>query len=159
MPETMSLLYDSSYNLHCQLMLKSGRRITLDGLQQEMTYAGLLEGTPNAEFNKEIVQTALRKAQTVAFHCTPHLIEPTRRDYFRTPGDMSSVRRLPEWLPLVTCIGSFKGGRPVRDPKKDISVLTVLWFQEEYALPILEPALSHLVALDWDSLAVDIEID
>ena len=65
---------------------------------------------------------------------------------------------IPEWLPHVRCIGSFKDVVKARDPGKDLSVLTVVWYQDEYALPILEPALSQLLAMDWETLAVDVEI-
>jgi len=33
----------------------------------------------------------------------------------------------------------------------------VVWYQEEFALPILEPALSSLVGLDWNMHAIDEE--
>jgi hypothetical protein len=46
-----------------------------------------------------------------------------------------------------------------RDKSKDISVLVVVWFQDEYALPIREPALSLIRDLDWESLAADIDLD
>jgi hypothetical protein len=159
----MNLTYDSAYHLHCQLGLRSGRAITLEALHQEMTYAGLLVGTPDAESNDRQITHALKKAQTFCVAgAKPTLIAPPRRDYLREPGDMTPVRtythRISEWLPMVTCIGSFKDVRTVRNPSMDLSVLTVVWFQDEYALPIREPALSRLVDLDWDSFATDVEI-
>jgi hypothetical protein len=39
-----------------------------------------------------------------------------------------------------------------------ISVLRVVWFQDEYAPPIQEPALAQLLELDGDTLAMDIEL-
>ena len=70
------------------------------------------------------------------------------------PGDMTRVKerfpgRIPEWLPRVQCIGSFEDG---------LTALVVVWFQDEYALPILEPALSQMLALDWESLATDFDL-
>ena len=69
-----------------------------------------------------------------------------------------SPHRIPEWLPMVQCIGSFKDMAKARDQGKDMSVLVVVWFQNEYALPIREPTLSQLLALDWESLATDIDV-
>jgi hypothetical protein len=144
--------------------MRSGRTITLEALDQRMTYAGLLEGTPDAQSNDRRIKHALREAERYCpSGAKPHLIPPARRDYLREPGDMQRViewssRCTPEWLPLVQCIGSFKDVVKARDPTRDLSVLVVVWFQDEYALPILEPALGQLLALDWESLATDIDI-
>jgi hypothetical protein len=46
----------------------------------------------------------------------------------------------------------------VRNHDRDLSVLVVVWFQDEYAMPILAPALDELRSLDWDSLALDVDI-
>ncbi|HEU4407253.1 MAG TPA: hypothetical protein VFS43_18430 [Polyangiaceae bacterium] len=69
-----------------------------------------------------------------------------------------SARRIPEWLPMVQCIGSFRCNDTVRGSAASLSALTVVWFQDEYALPIQEPALEQLAGLDWASLAVDVEL-
>jgi hypothetical protein len=160
----VELRYNVAYHLRCQLVLRSGRTITLEALDQQMTYAGLLAGTPDAESNDRHIEFALREAER---HCVrgakPHLLPPPRRGYLREPGDMAGVvarspHRTPEWLPMVRCIGSFKDVVKARDPTKDLSLLTVVWFQDEYALPVLEPALSQLLAVDWESLAADIDI-
>jgi uncharacterized protein (TIGR02996 family) len=45
------LRYGLGHNLHCDLQLQSGRTIWLERLDQVMTYAGLLEGTPAREMN------------------------------------------------------------------------------------------------------------
>jgi hypothetical protein len=90
----------------------------------------------------------------------PHLLAPAGRDFPRIPGDM--IRRgLPQhvqgWLPKVTCIATFKDIAPARDLTEHFSVLTVVWFQEHYALPIQERSFRGLVALDWETLAADFE--
>jgi uncharacterized protein (TIGR02996 family) len=142
------------------MTMRSGRTITLEALDQRKTYAGLLAGTPDRESNDHHIRSALMEAER---HCVqgarPHLIPPPRRDYRREPGDMQplvdrSPHHIPEWIPAVQCIGSFEG--TPRDPNMHLSVLTVVWFQDEYALPIREPALSQILDLDWKSLAVDV---
>jgi hypothetical protein len=145
--------------------LKSGRAITLETLDQQMTYAGLVDGLPRSRFNDRLIESAMRDAERYCVVGTlPHLIPPPRRNYLWEPGDMQPVvaqsggAHVPEWLPEVRCIGAFKDVVKVRDPSRDLSVLVVVWFQDEYALPIREPALSQLLELDWESLATDIDI-
>jgi hypothetical protein len=65
---------------------------------------------------------------------------------------------VPEWLPPVRCIGSFDSHKLVQDPSKCLSVLTIVWFQDDFALPVLDPALSQLLEVDWESLAVDVDV-
>ena len=154
------LQYNSSYHLHCSLSLKSGRIIILEELAQQMTYAGLLEGTPSAVSNRWTLDTALKDAERVRRTSTVWIVDPPRRDCFRKPGDMTQIAKshwLPEWMPLVRCIGVFTSTQPARDKRKDFSTLTIVWFQDEYALPILEPALSAIQAVDWESFAADRE--
>jgi hypothetical protein len=59
---------------------------------------------------------------------------------------------------MVTCIASFNAALPVRDPDKHLSALTVVWYQNEFALPIEQTVLEQLRLLDWDSFAVDVEL-
>lgn len=159
----MNLDYNLAWHMRCEMMLLSGRSVTLRLLDQVMTYDGLLEGTPNAETNDWYIAAALRAAKP---HCiegaSPFLIPPSRRDYLRTPGDMDDLRkerphRIPEWLPSVRCIGSFVSTMTVREPEKHGSTLVVVWFQDEYSPPFLEPAASALRQLDWETLAADFE--
>ncbi len=158
------LHYNDAYLMECELRLRSGRRITLEHLDQVMTYAGLLEGTPNHESNDRHIEYALEEAgRRGVVGVRPHLIVPPRRDYLRKPGDMQRITEqsphwIPEWLPTVQCIGHFKSGVTARNPEMHVSVLTVVWFQDEYAPPIQEPALGQLLGLDWEALALDIEL-
>ena len=160
----MELRYEVAYHLRCGLPLRSGRRITLEALDQRMTYAGLLEGTPDRGSSDWRIEAALREAERYCVAgAKPHLISPPRRDYLRTPGDMQAItagvpHHVPEWLPMVRCIGSFKDVVTARHLDKHLSVLVVVWFQDAYAPPIQEPALSQILNLDWESLAVDVEV-
>ena len=157
----MSLIYDVSYHLRCKLVLASGRDVIVERLHQSQTYAGLLEGFPDARMNDRHIEAALERARSLCSKReNPYLITPVRRSFLRKPGDMVSLNaagNVAEWLPQVTCFARFKSHQPARDPTKDISMLTVVWYQEEFALPILEPALSSLVGLDWSMHATDEE--
>jgi hypothetical protein len=144
------------------LTLKSGRTITLDAIDQEMTYSGLIEGIPYAALNNDEIDRAMHKARSFGYaEARPYLIPAPRRDYLRKPGDASGLRSWPgplELLPAVRCIASFKHVIPVRDRDKHRSVLTVVWFQDDFALPIEQTVLDQLRLIDWDSLAVDVEL-
>jgi len=158
------LTCSARFNLHCQLRLNSGIPITLESLEQEMTYAQLLEGTPCPEWNDELLQKAIQHAESrYSWSGKPHLIVPPRRDYEFKPGDMRKEAQrnsmwVPEFLPTVRCVGSFRSPELVRDPNKCLSVLPIVWFQDDYALPILDPALSQLLDVDWGALALDVDL-
>ncbi len=158
------LHYNVAYHMECELRLRSGRAITLKHFDQVMTYAGLLEGTPDHELDDRHIESALEEAgRRGVAGVRPHLIVPPRRDHFRKPGDMRRITEysphwIPEWLPVVQCIGQFSSGVTARNPEMHLSVLTVVWFQDEYAPPIQEPALGELLDLDWEALALDIEL-
>lgn len=157
----MELDYADSFHLHCTLLLNSGRKIILERFDQSMTYVGLFLGTPNRELNDYLIQEAVSKAKKdYAYGTQPYLIFPKRRDYLREPGDMQELRNnslshVPEWLPMVTCIADFFDVRPVQDKNKALSSLTVVWFQDEFALPISPSILKHIQCLDWERLATD----
>jgi len=59
---------------------------------------------------------------------------------------------------MVTCVGYFQDTQPTRDPSKHLSILTVVWFQDEFAMPIESFILEQLRAIDWDQAAEDIEV-
>jgi hypothetical protein len=158
----MSPEYNAAYHLRCQIVLRSGRRLTLQSLDQRMTYAGWLEGVPSREWNDRIIEAPLKEAgDGTEDEARPALIAPARRDYLRKPGDMTGHRamggQVPEWLPMVTCVAVLRATAPARDPSKDGSTLTVVWFQDEYALPIDESVLQQLQSIDWEQSAADFE--
>ena len=159
--------YNIAYHCHCELRLDSGRGIFLDRLTQSRVYAGLLEGTPNRASNDRTIQGILERARQVNdWLGDPYLIDPQRRDYLREPGDMQSVidrqdnrplemKRSPEWLPQIACVGVFRSSPPVRDKSKDASSLTIVWFQDDFGL---DPrALEQLRSIDWVKHATDWE--
>jgi len=155
----VALAHDDIYSMACVLRLNDGREIILRGMKQDMTYEGLLVGTPDHESNQRRIQRAVREAASRGNKV--HLIEPPRRDYHRKPGDMGSVvvrnpNRIPEWLPEVCCIGRFSHVRPARDQSQDMSILTIIWFQDEFAPPIMLAAYEAIANIDWNSVAEDV---
>ena len=161
--------FDEIYNVTSSLTQNSGRKLTLKSFEQSHTYAGMLEGTPNRKSNNCGIEIDLKYAAQYRFAMgSPYLIEPMRRDYLRQPGDMDHIRertsqypaewgRDPEWLPLVRCIGCLFSSPTSKNPTKDMSSLTVLWYQNDFAYPIDDDILSVLRSLDWDRLATQFE--
>jgi hypothetical protein len=127
-----------------ELRLASTRDVDLVALEQWMTYRGLLMGSPDCTWNEKFLVRAMNRAREGCRHGgEPHLISPSRRD----------GRNGEQWLPAVTCIGQLVSHRPVRSG--DGSSLVVVWYQDDYAFPIAEPALTSLLELDWKTLATD----
>lgn len=145
-----------------RLTLKSGRTVILEGLDQRLTYHGLLEGLPYPKLNDSLIESAIYEARK---RCVPggepFLIPPPRRGHEDEPGEMSelakrfskSIRQPLEFLPGVVCIGSFYDLNTALDSDWIFSTLVVVWFQDEFALPIVEPALSCLLEVDWENLS------
>ena len=159
--------YNIAYHCHCSLRLDTGREITLDKLSQSRAYSGLLEGAPNKASNDRTIQWALERAKRDNDSLgEPILIPPERRDYLREHGDMQSVldrqddrppemKRIPEWLPQIECVGVFRSIRPARDQSKDASSLTIVWYQDDFGLDAR--AVEQLRSVDWEKHATDWE--
>lgn len=92
------------------------------------------------------------------------LIAPERRDYVEEPGDMQHIldrqkdhpphmKHLPEWLPNIECAGVFRSYQPARDPSRDMSMLTIVWYQE--SLGLVRADLEKLRDVDWEHYAED----
>ncbi|MEM7013295.1 MAG: hypothetical protein AAF585_17625 [Verrucomicrobiota bacterium] len=142
------------------MTLNDGRSIDLKALYQEMTYGGLLEGTPDAKSNKTALKHLVKRAQNEFAHPThkPYLIDPPRRDYLRDPGDMDSLSfkwQKPEWMPSIACIGQFESVAPARDESKHASTLTIVWLQSDYAMPIAPECVEAIRSIDWVKHAID----
>ena len=158
----MDLHYNIGFHLRSEIAFATGERVTLHALHQWLTYGGWLEGKPSREWNDRIITGSLRKAESYcAEEAKPFLIPPERSPYLRDPSENTKIREFcrhnPEWLPVVTCVGVFQGS-PARDQSKHIGILTVLWFQSEYAPPIAGASAEKLRHLSWANLATDVEI-
>ncbi len=132
------------------LKLDSGRVIHLYQLFQSPTYAGLLEGQPSASLNKEIIEEAMRHVGEKLWNAgTPYLIEPVIqvRAGYSTPS-----------LPPAVCLANFECFQGVSGTDDGyMSSLSLVWFQDDFALPIDPLILDMIKAVDWESLARDWE--
>jgi hypothetical protein len=142
------------------ITLKSGLKIILDELRQFQTYAGMLEGQPSAKVNDRQISSALGKAKAMSpLDISPYLIQPVRRDYGRRRGDavlFPHSSYTPEWIPFITCIASFHSFT-TKDPEMHASEGIIIWYQDNFALPIGKKVMREITALDWHSFATDFE--
>ena len=85
----------------------------------------------------------------------PYLIRPVEKaiEYHR---DRPYPFGIPSALPAVTCIGRFSSFSPVRgETDYEGSSLIILWYQEQFALPIAPDVSSHIVPIDWEKYAIN----
>jgi hypothetical protein len=145
-----------------EITLRSGRKITLERLVLSKTYAGLVEGYPNHDLNRRLIERVVdeERKKTNPRH-EPYVVPPVESPipyhrYHRTSTGSSPKLAFgePVSLPKILCIGRFESG-PAKDKSADGSVLSVLWFQNQFALPIETTIVERIQELDWDRLAVD----
>ncbi|PQO31029.1 hypothetical protein C5Y96_11765 [Blastopirellula marina] len=136
-----------------ELDLSSGRRIYLKQLEQYLTYEGLLEGLPTAERNQQRLQSLVAEHQDKPYDGTPYLIPPVE-----TPIDHGRPYPFgtPSALPSVTCIGRFTSLDPAKDKSYDYSGLVILWYQQDYAMPIDPAVVGQIRGVDWETHAADL---
>ena len=115
-------------------------------LRQSLTYQGWLEGYPTSDDNLELF-AELRGPDE------PYLIEPVEKVW----DDECYGSRKPAFLPAVRCRAEFESTKLGRDPDGYASVLSVTWFQDQFAFPIDPSVLDRLVAIDWEGHAAECE--
>jgi hypothetical protein len=130
--------------------LDSGRRIDLCELRQSDFYEGLLEGLLTRERNRRGLVHRVEKERQRA--SSLHVIDPVETP-IEHDGDYPFGE--PARLPRILCVGRFHSLSPALAADADYSELTVIWFQERFALPIAPDIEAQLVALDWAALAAD----
>lgn len=141
-----------------RVALASGRDIELTGLEVFLTYDGLLEGYPNARMNDALL-TRLAKRRESAYQTQPvHLVAPSRSQ------PEYGARELPwgpmEVLPAVYCRGSFRS-HPIDEELDGVlhrSWLTVVWFQDDLAVPVPDFVTAAVTDLAWEEFAEDYEL-
>ncbi len=133
-----------------EFVLPTGRIIRLAGLDQHWTYGGLLAGHPSREMNRSIMDGLVRRNSGLKGRAVPVLFEP-----IETPVEKHSD---PDWstaatLPAITCVARFLSDVLPGDEEGIASVLSVIWFQDEFAFPIDPVVKVELGALDWEAHA------
>jgi hypothetical protein len=129
--------------------------IELIALNQSLVYAGLLEGVPHEEMNQRLIEGALRDAKKEFGEAEPFLISPKQ-----TTLDIGREYPFgkPATIPGVRCIAYFLCTWPTPLGRAgDYSSMTIVWFQDQFALPIDPEVLDQIRAVDWLGLATNSE--
>lgn len=157
-----------------QIQLNEKYTIRLSDLSQYYTYDGLLLGHADEEDSRERIRRSREYAKEKLNTESVYLIEPVRtwttREFFGNIALVSDpYQRAMEcysdkplkWhgstlerLPLITCYATFLSAPFIAEcPEMDISQLSVVWFQDQFALPIDADIIKHLQGLDWEAVA------
>jgi len=135
-----------------KIVLSSGREIFLNSIHQSYTYEGLLLGHPNREMNDRYIrwnmESALEKMNaTRAYLVSPPLIEVEIDE--RVKQHYKDAIR----MPYIVCYGQFESSVIKGDDANDSSWLTIVWYQEEFAMPIDVSVIEHIKMIDWEKEA------
>jgi hypothetical protein len=136
-----------------EFALQSGRVIKLASLEQRQ-WIGPLDGAPNTEMCEAMVRdNAARYGASAGFYLVQPPIIPLSSSWDGHPKQ--EPMRLP-WVVVVASFVSDYPAGPVNESGWDKSHLQVLWYQDEWALPIDSAVYEEILSVDWESLAVDV---
>ena len=145
------------------IKLNTGREIRLDELSQHYTYAGLIEGKPDRKMNQRIIKSSVELAKSkLAYTGEPFLIPPKETGIelndmeIGGPRDLYDKERMK--IPAIVCLSGWNCYEPARDSEKMCSFLKIVWFQEEFAMPIYAAIIEKIKAIDWEKHAIDYDI-
>ena len=131
---------------HPSITLKSGIIISLVRLNQYRTYEGLIEGIPTKEMNDRLIDAALEAAK-----------EPNRRNAKLLPPIYRKIELSrpypfgdPVSLPRVTCIGRWQSPFGQRGAFDGWGEMTLVWYQDDFALPIDPTIITAISELNWE---------
>ncbi|MBW3637157.1 MAG: hypothetical protein KY445_11950 [Armatimonadetes bacterium] len=129
------------------------RTIDLIELRQSLVYEGLIEGLPTRERNAAKlghIPEAIRHLFPW-IPVAPYVITPVEVPIeFR--GEKAYPFGDPARFPSVQCVSRwqcFEYG----DENFDLSTLIIVWFQDEFALPIDAHIVEEITGLDWEKLS------
>ena len=137
----------ASFTLDC------GFGISLHELKQKLVYEGLLEGLPTRERNQGYVRRTIQTVRQESGHVPVTLLDPVAKPIVtKHPYPFGE----PESVPGVLCVGRFRSNQCTAAsdyPDEEYSELVVIWFQDEFGLPISVDVQEQLQRMDWDTLA------
>jgi hypothetical protein len=135
------------------MTLRFGRTVSIAELHQWRTYAGLLAGRPDASTNQGRIGTLLDEARRFGVaEAQPYLIRPT---VTIKEWESKGMAMREERLPAVSCIAVLVSDGLARKDSEPYSSLTIVWFQDKFALPIAPEIYEKIRAIDWETHARD----
>ena len=136
-----------------KITFPSGRIATLGKLIQFRTYAGVLAGFPNSRHNQYQIDALVQEGRRIHLNgCEPVLIPPKIKtiEHNRSGKIVQELR-----LPDICCAARFESGALLRTDSEPYSSLVVVWFQDEFAMPIAADIEQQIFEIDWEKAAAD----
>jgi len=142
------------------IRLNSGRDVFLYVLFQYPTYSGWMEGIPTASINEWLVQRALEYTKQKLWDVVEPVLIPPKELPIELPEGANDLRRLYKnmrlvRIPAIACLATWDSYQPARDEGANFSCLNIVWFQEEFALPIAPEVVEQIKGVDWERHAED----
>jgi hypothetical protein len=135
-----------------KIILDDAREIFLNSICQSHTYEGLLAGYPDKEMNDRFIKDAMVSALKKMSAEATYLVPPFSLEvevHARVKKHYKDAIR----IPYITCYGQFESSVIKGDDVNDASCLTIVWYQDEFSMPIDESILEHIKTIDWDGKA------
>lgn len=131
-----------------RLRLRTGVVIELVALHQVRHYINSrLEGLPTKEENERGIQSVV-STERKRLNREPYLLEPPQipLDFpLSEPYPFGTPARIPD----ILCVGDFQSGNIGFS-----SYLTVIWFQDHFALPISGDIIRAIKEIEWHKFAI-----
>ena len=113
--------------------------------------------------NEGIIKNSLRYAKSkLFFDCEPLLIPPKETGIELDQDEIGGRRELYDKerkkLPDIVCLSGWDSYTHTKDGWGMASYLTIVWFQDELAMPIDDHIIEQIKNIDWENKAVDYEI-
>lgn len=131
---------------------EGGTRAELRSLSQSLTYEGLLEGVPTVAVTKQQIARVRDQWHGADRGHDALVLEPP----LKLPDDgalnLPATRCL---LPRIFCRARFSRWSEIAGHVSGEFHLTLVWWQEEWALPIAEGVLAELNEVNWADVAYE----
>ena len=129
-----------------------GTRASLHSLYQSLTYEGLLDGAPTVEMNNHTVASMRERYRGSDRGHDALVLEPTQNVHDDGDPGVLSNRSL---LPRISCTARFSRWPTANEAWRDESHLTLVWWQQRWALPVDEGVLAQLRDVRWTDVAYE----
>ena len=137
-----------------KIIIQDDREICLTSLYQEASYAGLLEGLPTRKMNERITHSFQEKSRRLFPKSPVFLIEPSQTP-IKYLGDYPFGD--PARLPSIVCVARFTSSAFEHNPLF-YTELAIVWFQNEFALPIDDDIHQEIKSITWVKHAAEHEV-
>ena len=131
---------------------KNSFTVRIRQIFQWETYLGVLEGGPSKWTNEGLIESAIAAAKNVLDMPQVYVVEPLMS---LNDEHGYEVYKYPAF-PVKTCVAHLEHYQPNHDMDKEISVLGIIWFQNDFAFPIQQDIRAKVLELEWSKVAMDV---